>query len=187
MRKPQRIGYRRVSTTDQTLDRQLLDVKLDVVYEEKISGKNKQRPQLQAMLAYIHKGDNIVVHELSRLGRSLEDLLFILRTIRERGASIEFVTECMRFDADKENPMANAMFQMLGVFAEFQRKVMLQAQAEGIAVAREKGVYDKFRKLTDEQIEQLRLECSIPGANKSAIAKRFGIHRDTLYTHLRTV
>ncbi len=81
----QKIGYKRVSTAEQKTDRQLESLQLDKVFEEKISGKDTNRPQLEAMLDHIREGDHVYIHELSRLGRSMIDLHHLVEKILQKG------------------------------------------------------------------------------------------------------
>ena len=99
-----RIGYIRVSTVDQNTDRQLADFELDKTFEEKVSAKTANRPQLNAMLDYIREGDEVYVHDISRLARNIEDLHRLVREINEKGCAIHFVKENLHFSGDKNDP-----------------------------------------------------------------------------------
>lgn len=173
--------YRRVSTTDQKTDRQLPDQFADREYEDKLSGKNLNRPQLNAMLQTLRAGDVIHVHELSRLGRSLKDLLEIVGTVIDTGASIYFHKENMRFEPNKSDPLQNLMFSLLGSFSEFERSCILQRQREGISIAKAAGKYKgKQSRFTVAQIEQIQCEFN-DEKNKTALAKKWGVSRGYLY------
>ena len=87
------IGYVRVSSLDQNPERQLEQVLLDRLFTEKASGKDAQRPQLAALLAFVREGDTVVVHSLDRLARNLDDLRRIVQGLTQRGVRIEFVKE----------------------------------------------------------------------------------------------
>ena len=126
--------YRRVSTADQKTDRQLPEQFADREYEDKLSGKDLNRPQLQAMLQTLRAGDVVHVHELSRLGRSLKDLLEIVGTVVDIGATIHFHKENLRFEQNKSDPFQELMLNLLGSFAQFERNCILQRQKEGIAI-----------------------------------------------------
>ena len=90
-------NYIRVSTIEQNTERQLRDVVCDRVYEEKVSGKDTNRPQLQAMLSNIRAGDIINIHEMSRLARNTRDLLNLVEEITSKGATIVFHKENLTF------------------------------------------------------------------------------------------
>lgn len=181
----ERIGYRRVSTTDQSTDRQLEGIKLDHVFTDKMSGKDMERPELQSMIAYVRKGDHIYVHELSRLGRSVIDLHQIVKQLLEKDVSITFVKEKMDYQPGKKtDPVQELMFGMLASFAQFERSLIKQRQKEGIAIAKAKGKHlGRPILLNDSQREQLRAKRS-EGATPTVLAKEFGVSRATIYNVL---
>src|SRR5262245_17468264 len=93
----QRVGYIRVSSADQNTARQLEGLTLDKTFTDRASGKDVKRPQLEAALQYLRDGDTLVVHSLDRLARNAEDLLRLVRTLNERGVSVEFVQNRLSF------------------------------------------------------------------------------------------
>ena len=95
----QRIGYIRVSTLDQSTERQLDGIAVDKIFIDKASGKDTNRPQLQAALNHIRPGDTLVVHSMDRLARNVEDMLRLVREMNGRGVSVEFIKENMSFAA----------------------------------------------------------------------------------------
>lgn len=180
------IGYRRVSSEGQNLERQLDGQQLDYVFEEKISGKDTNRPELQRMIEYARKGDTVVVHSLDRLGRSLLDLRKIVTVLNSKGVAVRFVKEGMEFDADSEDPFKALMLNMLGSFAEFERSLIKSRQAEGIKLAKEKGTYKgRSKSLKPEQAKEAKERVSA-GVSKTRVAKDMGITRQTLYKYLET-
>ena len=182
----QRIGYIRVSSLDQNAERQLDGIHLDKVFTDKASGKDTNRPQLRAALNHIRAGDVLVVHSMDRLARNVEDILRLVREMNNRGVSIEFIKENMSFTACSDDPRSTLMFTMLSAFAQFERSLIKERQREGIALAKAKGTVYKGRKpaLNAERIAQLR-EQAAAGANKTKLAKEFGISRETLYQYIR--
>lgn len=183
--KGQMIGYVRVSTLDQNTERQLEGMALDKVFTDKASGKDTDRPQLQAALEYVREGDTLVCHSMDRLARNVDDLRRIVRELTGRGVEVQFVNESLTFTGE-DSPMANLLLTMLGAVAEFERSLIKERQREGIALAKAKGVY-KGRKpaLTPEQVEALRtLDRDRGGKNRSGLAKEHGISRETLYQYL---
>ncbi|WP_197344775.1 recombinase family protein [Ralstonia solanacearum] len=185
MSKGKRIGYIRVSTTDQSTERQLDGVALDKTFTDKASGKDTQRPQLQAALDYLREGDTLIVHSMDRLARNTEDLLRIVRELTGRGVSVEFMKDRMSFTADSENPQAHLMMTMLAAFAQFERSLIRERQREGIALAKEKGKYKGRKKaLSPEQVTELRQRVA-QGEPKATVAKAYGISRETLYQYLK--
>ncbi|SEP38617.1 recombinase family protein [Nitrosovibrio sp. Nv6] len=182
----QRIGYIRVSTLDQNAERQLDGVHLNKTFTDKASGKDTNRPQLQAALNHVRAGDTLVVHSMDRLARNVEDMLRLVREMNDRGVSVEFIKENMSFTAGSEDPRSTLMFTMLSAFAQFERSLIRERQREGIALAKAKGTVYKGRKpaLNAERIAQLR-EQAAAGANRTKLAKEFGISRETLYQYIR--
>lgn len=182
----QKIGYIRVSSLDQNAERQLDGIKLDKVFTDKASGKDTNRPQLQAALNHVRAGDALVVHSMDRLARNVEDMLRLVREMNDKGVSVEFIKENMSFTAGSDDPRSTLMFTMLIAFAQFERSLIRERQREGIALAKAKGTVYKGRKpaLNAERVAQLR-EQAATGANRTKLAKEFGISRETLYQYIR--
>ena len=179
-----RVGYTRVSTIDQNLDRQLDGIKVDKVFADKVSGKNTRRPALEELMDYVREGDTVVVHSMDRLARNLDDLRQLVRTLTGRGVRIEFVKENLTFTGD-DSPMATLLLSIMGSFAEFERSLIRERQMEGIAQAKKRGVYTGRKKaLTDQQVSEIR-ERMTAGDSKAALAREYGVSRETLYQHLR--
>lgn len=179
-------NYIRVSSIEQSTERQLKDVACDRVYEEKISGKDTNRPQLQAMLANIRANDIINIHEMSRLARNTRDLLNIVEEITSKGATIIFHKENLTFKGnEKQDPYQKMMMVMLGAVAELERAILLERQREGIAIAKAKGKYKGGKnKLSSEQITELN-NMHNQVTPISRIAKYFKITRPTVYGYLK--
>lgn len=144
-----KVGYIRVSTVDQNTDRQLDGYQLDKVFEDKVSGANTDRPQLQAMLEYVREGDAIYVHDISRLARNLSDLLGLVKDLTARGISVHFATENLVFNGE-DSPMQNLMLSMLGAVYQFERSMIKERQREGVQSAKAKGVYKGRIKTIDD-------------------------------------
>ena len=188
--KPIRIGYVRVSSNDQNIDRQLDGENLTVTFVDKASGKNADRPQLQALLAgNWPQGSVVVVHSMDRLARSLSDLLRLVEDLTSRGIAVQFVKEAKVFRGDDTDAMDTLMLSMLGAFAEYERTLIRERQREGIAKAKQRGVYKGSQpKITDHQlISQIVAEATALGANKTRIAAKHGISRDTLYKYVKSL
>jgi len=178
--KGQRIGYVRVSSHDQNLDRQLEGVELDRIFIDKASGKDTQRPQLEAMLAFVREGDTVVTHSMDRLARNLDDLRRLVQLLTRRGIRIKFLKENLTFTGEA-SPIANLLLSVMGAFAEFERALIRERQLEGIALAKKKGIYRGRRKaLSPEQVDELRRRVNA-GEPKTVLARAFGISRATLY------
>ncbi len=158
-----RVGYIRVSSADQNVDRQLDGVALDKVFTEKLSGATTDRPQLQAMLEYVRDGDTILVHSIDRLARSLADLLKLVEDLTKRGVHIRFNKEQLEFTGE-DNPTQHLMLSMMGAVAQFERAMIKERQREGIAKAKEKGVYKGRTKTVDD--EAIRAAIASDGITK---------------------
>lgn len=179
----QTVGYIRVSALDQNTERQLDGLELHRVFTDKASGKDTKRPQLQAALAHVREGDRLVVHSLDRLARNLVDLRNIVSDLTGRGVEVEFVKERLIFTGE-ESAMSNLLLSVMGAFAEFERSLIRERQREGIALAKRAGVY-KGRKpqLCYEKAEELRARVKA-GEKKAALAREYGISRETLYHYI---
>jgi DNA invertase Pin-like site-specific DNA recombinase len=183
--KGQRIGYVRVSSFDQNPDRQLEHVQVDRAFTDKASGKDTQRPQLEALLGFVREGDTVVVHSMDRLARNLDDLRRLVQSLTRRGVRIEFAKECLAFTGE-DSPMANLMLSVMGAFAEFERALIRERQREGIALAKQRGAYRGRKKaLAPERVTELRARVAA-GEPKAGVARDLGISRETLYQYLKT-
>ena len=119
------VGYIRVSTVDQNTERQLVGVPLDKVFEDKVSGKDKNRPQLLSCLDYVREGDTLHVHSIDRLARSLQDLQELVNKLLEKGVVVRFHKENLTFqNHGTQDPFAKLLSQVLGSFAEFERNIL---------------------------------------------------------------
>ena len=133
------IGYKRVSSESQSIDRQDLG-EVDKVFEEKLSGKSaSDRPALMAVIDCAREGDTVKVHSIDRLARDLCDLQSIISQLNDKGVTISFLSESLTFSADADDAFAKLQLQMMGTFAEFARNIIRKRQAEGIAKAKEPG------------------------------------------------
>jgi DNA invertase Pin-like site-specific DNA recombinase len=182
--KGQRIGYIRVSSFDQNPERQLDQTQVDKVFVDKASGKDTQRPELDALLSFVRDGDTVVVHSMDRLARNLDDLRRLVQKLTHKGVRIEFVKECLTFTGE-DSPMANLMLSVMGAFAEFECSLIHERQREGIALARLRGAYRGRKKsLSSEQQIEVRRR-AMDGEKKAQLAREFGISRETLYQYLK--
>ena len=169
----QRIGYVRVSSFDQNADRQLDQVAVDRLFTDKASGKDTQRPELDALLDFVREGDVVVVHSMDRLARNLDDLRRVVQRLTQRGVRIEFIKENLTFTGE-DSPMANLMLSVMGAFAEFERALIRERQREGIALAKQRGVYRGRKKsLLPDRAAELRRRIAA-GEAKSHLAREFG-------------
>ena len=179
----QRIGYVRVSSSDQNDARQLEGETLDRTFSDKASGKNVNRPQLEAALSFVREGDTLVVHSMDRLARNIDDLRSIVQSLTKRGVRVQFLKESLTFVGD-DSPMANLLLSMLGAVAQFERELLRERQKEGIAIAKKQGVYKgRIPSLTPDKAAMLRTRVA-GGESKSKLAIEFGISRASLYNYV---
>lgn len=151
------IGYARVSTQEQNLERQLVAFEkygVDKTFIDKMSGKDTHRPQLQAMLAYLREGDTLIVNEYSRLARSTQDLLKLVQQLTDMGVKIISIKE----NFDTSTPQGKLMLTMFAALGEFERELTLQRQSEGIAIAKAQGKY-KGRQPIPYDTDTFHKEC----------------------------
>jgi DNA invertase Pin-like site-specific DNA recombinase len=182
--KGQRIGYVRVSSYDQNPERQLEGIQLDRVFTDKASGKDTQRPQLDALLLFAREGDTIVVHSMDRLARNLDDLRRLVSGMNKRGIRIEFIKEGMTFTGE-DSPMSNLMLSVMGAFAEFERALIHERQREGIALAKKRGAYRGRKKaLSPDEVIEAKRRIASGDVSKTALASELNITRQTLYKYL---
>lgn len=173
------IGYIRVSTVDQHTDRQLADIELDRVFEDKASGKNLERPALQAMLGYVREGDTLHVHDMTRLGRDAFELQGLLRELKQKGVAVRFHKEGLT--AGEGGAMGDFIVQVLAAVAEMERKNMLERQQEGYRAAKAAGRITGRGK--GKAIDREGIAAAIEaGASIRSIAKEFGVSPQTVQT-----
>ena len=178
------IGYVRVSTFEQHMDRQLGGIRLDKIYKDTVSGKDMERPELKKCIESLIKGDILHVHSIDRLTRNLRDLLKFLEEMENKGITVIFHKEKLTFASDT-TPFQKLHLQIIGAVAEFERSFIRERQREGIAIAKTKGKY-KGRKamLSDEQVREISGRVK----NKERIARiahEYGVSRQTIYRCLR--
>lgn len=135
-----KVGYVRVSTTEQNTSRQekiMADLEVEKVFIDKLSGKNTQRPELKRMLEFVRAGDTVVVESYSRLARSTKDLLNLIDTLAEK--DVNFISQKEKIDTS--TPQGRLMLTIFAGLAQFERECTLERQREGIAIAKSEGKY----------------------------------------------
>ena len=180
------IGYTRVSTTDQGTDRQLAGVTLDRVFAEKQSGAAAaNRKVLQECLRFLRDGDTLHVHSIDRLARNLVDLQQTVEGLTERGITVRFHKESLTFEPGGGNPVNMMLFQVLGAFAQFERALIRERQAEGIAQAKAAGKHlGRPAALSPDQVSEIRA-LRAEGMSMTKIAERYSVTRQTIAATLK--
>jgi DNA invertase Pin-like site-specific DNA recombinase len=187
--KGQLVGYIRVSTLMQNTDRQedqLKQFNLDALFVDHASGKDVDRPELQAALRHLRLGDTFIVHSMDRLARNLDDLRTIVKDLNNKGVAVKFIKESLLFDGTN-SPMSILLLSMMGAFAEFERALIRERQKEGIAIAKSKGLYKGRKKvLTEIGLKDLvNKDRQNNHKNRSELAREVGISRQSLYNYLK--
>ena len=178
-----RIGYVRVSTADQNTARQLVGVEVEKMFTDHATGKNQERPALDAALGFLREGDELFVHSMDRLARNLTDLLALVDSLTTKGVTVTFIHEHLTFTGD-DSPMSRLLLSVMGSVAEFERAHARERQAEGIAAAKARGVY-KGRKPALTRAQALEIAARVKaGETKAALAREYGVSRDALYRNL---
>jgi len=186
MNKGKNIGYKRVSTVDQNTARQLDGIELDKVFEDKVSGKNVDRPALRDMLEYVREGDIVHVHSLDRLARNLDDLRKTVKELTDRGVEVRFIKEGQTYK-NEANHFGQLMLSVIGAFAEFERNVILERQREGIAIAKKKGAFKNVGRknsIADDKVKKV-FTLHGEGVKIADIARELNVSRPTIYKTLR--
>lgn len=179
-----KIGYARVSTRDQKLDLQLdalTQAGCEEVFQETASGKNRERPELEKLLAFARKGDTIVVYKLDRMGRSIRDLINIVGQLDEKGVHLKVLSP----DMDTSTPAGRMVFNIFAALAEFERELIVERTQAGLASAKERGVkLGRSRSLTTSEADkaaEFYWELGGDGSAVEATMKKFDISRSTFY------
>lgn len=184
------VAYIRVSSEDQHLDRQRVGVREavgepDKWFEDRCSGGTKDRPGLAALLAHVREGDQVVVPSMDRLARSVPDLYSLVDNLVERGVCVRFIKEGQTFEPGSASSMSRLLLGVLGAVAEFERSLIRERQAEGIAQARVRGVYrGRSRSLSPDQVEVARERVS-SGVPLSRVAREAGVSRSVMSDAVR--
>lgn len=195
-----KIGYARVSTVDQNLDRQIKKLKSSgckKIFSEKISGKNMDRPALKELLEFLREEDEVVVLSLDRLGRNSQDISFILEQIRQKGATINILNlpsfEGVQ-DPNLKNLLTNLVLEIQKYIAEQERQTLLERQKQGIKLAKERGAYKggvvqyskdsknpQRRLIYETVVDMLKRKENGEAITIKQIADKVGITRNTVY------
>lgn len=183
MTEGKHIGYARVSTTGQSLEAQLEALKkagAERTFQEKASGVKQDRPELLTLLDYVREGDTVIVTKLDRVARSTKHLLEIVDNLHKKGVTFKV----LNIDLDTSTPTGKLMLTMLGAIATFEREMMLERQAEGIAIAKAKGTY-KGRKPTAREKASEIIRLVKEGMNKEEVSRNLEISRASVFRVLK--
>ncbi len=183
-----RIGYARVSTQDQKLELQTDALKkagCEIIFKEKISGKNKERPELMKVFCKLRKGDELVVWKLDRLGRSIQDLIDLVAKMKE----MEVTFLSLQDGINTNTATGRFTFNVFASLAEFEREIIRERTYAGLAAARARGRVGGRPKGSSQAMISLALSIKMvfDAGKKSMgeIAKDFKISRATAYRYLK--
>lgn len=178
-------GYARVSTEQQNLDRQLDMLQkygVDFIYNEKMTGTKRNRPELEKLLERLTEGDTVVVESLSRLGRSTKDLIWLMETFNSKGVNLVSLKESI----DTTTSTGKLLFTLISAIAQFERDVIADRTREGLNSARARG-RKGGRPRTDS--EKLRKAIKLYNTQQYSLAEiedMTGVKRSTLYRGIRS-
>lgn len=178
------IGYARCSTADQNLDWQrdkLRDAGCERIYEEKITGTKRDRPELNRMLDALREGDTVVICELTRLSRSVQDLFALVETISNAKANIKSLKESW---LDTTTPQGRLLFVIFAGISEFERELIRQRTLDGLAAARARGRMGGRPRVNAQDIEQAIVLYDSGKYPIKKIAEITGISKATLYKYI---
>lgn len=174
-----KIAYVRVSTVEQNEARQIEALKkygIDKWFTEKVSAKDTDRPQLQAMLEFAREGDIVYIHDFSRLARSTSDLLKLVELLQAKGVHLVSNKESI----DTSTPTGKLMLTMLGAIYEFERTNLLERQREGVAIAKSQGKYKGRKEIKIDDFGAQYQRYLNRELSKVQLAKELNISRPTL-------
>ncbi len=149
-----KIGYVRISTTDQNTARQdvlMQELGVEQVFTDRMSGKNTDRPELKRMMSFVRDGDVVIVESISRFARNTRDLLDLVEALTEK--RVEFISK--KESIDTTTPAGKFMLTIFGAVAELEREYILQRQKEGIEIAKAKGVYKGRKPIERENFKEI--------------------------------
>lgn len=180
-----KVGYIRVSTYEQNPARQevlMKELGVEKLFLDKLSGKDTKRPQLQAMLDYVREGDTVVIESLSRLGRSVKDLIEINEKLTRKGVALESKKEKI----ETLTASGRLMFNVIASIAQFEREIMLERQREGIAIAKAAGKYKGRKEIAKpDNWDDVISRWKVRELTATKAMEELGLKRTTFYKLLK--
>lgn len=181
-----KLGYVRVSTVDQNTARQevlMSDLGVDEVYIDRLSGKNANRPELQRMMTYARKGDTVICESISRFARNTHDLLDLIEQLKSK--DVEFISK--KENIDTNTPAGRFMLVLFGAMAELDREYILDRQREGIAIAKERGVYKGRLRIVNTKFDSVYKEWKKEKITATRAMELAGMTRSTFYRRVAEI
>ena len=181
-----KIGYIRISTTDQNIARQEVIMKelgVEQVYIGRMSGKNTDRPELKKMMSFVRDGDCVIVESISRFARNTKDLLDLIEQLNVK--NVEFISK--KEAIDTSTPTGKFMLTVFGAVAELEREYILQRQREGIAIAKENGVYKGRKPIECENLVLIVSKWKNDGITAVEAMKKLNLKPSTFYRRVKVM
>ena len=181
-----KIGYIRISTTDQNTARQevlMQELGVEQVYIDRMSGKNTDRPELKRMLGFVREGDVVIVESISRFARNTKDLLELVEQLTSK--QVEFISK--KEAIDTTTPTGKFMLTVFGAVAELEREYILQRQKEGIAIAKQKGVYKGRKPIEHPKFDEVVSLWKSGKITATEAMKRLDMKPSTFYRKVKRV
>ena len=179
-----KIGYIRISTTDQNTARQevlMQELGVEQVFVDWMSGKSMDRPELKRMLSFVRAGDTVIVESISRFARNTRDLLELVEHLTAK--SVEFVSK--KEAIDTTTPSGKFMLTVFGAVAELEREYILQRQREGIAIAKASGVYKGRKPIERPEFPAVVTEWRQGSITAVEAMRRLNMKSSTFYRKVR--
>lgn len=179
-----KIGYIRVSTAQQHIERQAVlmeELGVEKVFIDRLSGKNTDRPELKEMMGFVRSGDMVIVESISRFARNTKDLLELVEQLTAKG--VEFVSK--KEAIDTTTPTGKFMLTIFAAVAELEREYILQRQAEGIAIAKEQGVYKGRKPIVRPEFENIVSLWRQGSITATEALNRLDMKRTTFYRKVK--
>lgn len=179
-----KIGYIRISTTDQNTARQevlMQELGVEQVFIDRMSGKSMDRPELKRMLSFVRAGDTVIVESISRFARNTRDLLELVEQLTAKG--VEFVSK--KESIDTTTPSGKFMLTVFGAVAELEREYILQRQREGIAIAKDNGVYKGRKPIRHPEFTAVVTEWQQGSITAVEAMRRLNMKSSTFYRKVR--
>ena len=178
------VGYIRISTVGQNIARQevlMRELGVEKVFIDRMSGKSADRPELKAMMAFVRQGDTVVVESISRFARNTKDLLELVEQLTAKG--VEFISK--KEAIDTTTPTGKFMLTIFGAVAELEREYILQRQAEGIAIAKQRGIYQGRRPIAHPDFEKTAALWRDGKITATEAMKRLNMKPSTFYRKVK--
>ena len=179
-----KIGYVRVSTEEQNTARQeimLRELGVDELFVDRASGKNADRPELNRMMNFVGRGDTVIVESISRFARNTRDLLDLVEQLTAK--QVEFVSR--KEAIDTTTPTGKFMLTVFGAVAELEREYILQRQREGIAIAKDNGVYKGRKPIQPPELEKVIVKWRRGEITAAEAMRQLGMSKSTFYRRVK--